>query len=70
MPQRCVMHILQIPVPPLVYSNTIGNYWYEGLLYISAWGLHVARFDKQGNSYEPQIVKRATVQGFTLFYAI
>lgn len=70
MPQRCVIHIPQISVLPLVYSNTIGNYWYEGLLYISAWGLYVVRFDKQGNSYEPQIVKRATVQGFTLFYAI
>lgn len=35
--------------------------------YISAWGFGVARFDFQGLSYEPQNVKRATVQGFTLF---
>ena len=37
-------------------------------IYISAWGFSVARFDKQGNSQEPQNVKRATVQGFTLFH--
>ena len=30
-------------------------------------GACVARFDLQGNSQGPQNVKRATVQGFTLF---
>ena len=38
--------------------------------YISAWGFGVARFDLQGLSYEPQNVKRATVQGFTLFLCL
>ena len=38
----------------------------EVVLYISAWGLCVARFDRMGNSQEPLIVKRATVLGFTL----
>ena len=35
-------------------------------LYISAWGFGVARFDYDGQSYEPKGVERATVQGFTL----
>ena len=35
-------------------------------IHISAWGFGVARFDLQGHSQEPQNVKRATVQGFTL----
>ena len=39
-------------------------------IYISAWGFVVARFDLQGHSYEPQNVKRATVQGFTLFLCL
>ena len=30
----------------------------------------VARFDRMGNSQEPLIVKRATVQGFTLFLCL
>ena len=42
----------------------------EVVLYISAWGLCVVRFDRQGNSQEPQNVKRATVQGFTLFLCL
>ena len=33
-------------------------------------GACVARFDLQGNSQGPQNVKRATVQGFTLFYVL
>ena len=39
------------------------------VLYISAWGLCVARFDKQG-ILQPLTVKRATVQGFTLFLCL
>jgi hypothetical protein len=42
----------------------------EVVLYISAWGFCVARFDRMGNSQEPLIVKRATVQGFTLFLCL
>ena len=30
----------------------------------------VARFDRQGNSYEPQIVKRATVSGLHVFFCV
>ena len=37
---------------------------------MSAWGFGVARFDLQGNSQEPLIVKRATMQGFTLFFYV
>ena len=41
------------------------------LVYTYSVGLSlVARFDKQGNSYEPQNVERATVQGFTLFVCL
>ena len=39
-------------------------------IHISAWGFGVARFDLQGHSQEPQNVKRATVQGFTLFLCL
>ena len=35
-----------------------------------AWGFGVARFDLQGHSQEPLTVKRATVQGFTLFLCL
>ena len=42
----------------------------EVVLYISAWGFCVARFDRMGNSQEPLIVKRATVLGFTLFLCL
>ncbi len=33
-------------------------------------GFGVARFDLQGHSQEPQIVKRATVQDFTSFLCL
>ena len=49
------------------HMATIGM---EVVLYISAWGFCVARFDRMGNSQEPLIVKRATVQGFTLFLCL
>lgn len=42
----------------------------EGNDYISAWGLGVARLRQTGLSYEPQIVKRAKMQGFTLFLCL
>ena len=49
MPRRCVMYM-----PQLLYSNrciyTCGVYGIEVVLYISAWGLCVARFDRQGNA--------------------
>ena len=54
-------------VQPLVYPYTIDACRYcGGFIYISAWGFGVARFDRMGNFQEPQGVKRATVQGFTL----
>ena len=52
-------------------SVSIGNYWYRGrIIYISAWGLYVARFDYEGHVERPQNVKRAIVQGFTLFLCL
>ena len=45
-------------------------YGAEVVLYISAWGFGVARFDRQGNSQEPQDVKRATVQGLHAFLCL
>ena len=71
MPHRCVIYIPQntciaIGVP-VRQRQTLAL---EGLLYIHAWGFCVARFDRQGNSYEPQGVERATVQGFTLFLCL
>ena len=47
----------------VLHMATIGI---EVVLYISAWGFCVARFDRMGKSQEPLIVKRAIVQGFTL----
>ena len=66
MPRGCVIHIPQIPyshwcIPTPLAVGTVGAQ------YISAWGFGVARFDRHGNSYEPQGVERATVSGFTLF---
>ena len=53
---------------PLVYPYANGNFGHSRVLYISTRGaFHLfACFDKQGHSYEPQNVERATVQGFTL----
>ena len=56
---------IAIGVSILMATNGI-----EVVLYISAWGFCVARFDRMGNSQEPLIVKRATVQGFTLFLCL
>ena len=44
----------------------------SGLLVYRIWrgASLVARFDKQGHSYEPQNVERATVQGFTLSFCL
>ena len=36
----------------------------------TANGVGVARFDRMGNFQEPLIVKRATMQGFTLFLCL
>ena len=44
------------------------NYRCSGLLYLSAWGFDVVRFDLQGYSQEPQNVKRAIVQGLHAFF--
>ena len=53
-----------------MYPYANGTIGIGVVLYISAWGFGVARFDRQGNSYEPQGVERATVQGFTLFLCL
>ena len=65
----CIVCTALIVSKPLVYPYTNGNFGHIGLLvYTYSVGLSlVARFDKQGNFQEPLIVKRATVQGFTLF---
>ena len=72
MPRRCVIYI-----PLLLYSHRcvrlcriIWLYGAEDVYTYPAWGFGVARFDRQGNSQEPQDVKRATVQGFTLFLCL
>ena len=67
--RRCPVGVLYTY---LKYHTAIGVYilmvtnGIEVVLYISAWGFCVARFDRMGNSQEPLIVKRVTVQGFTL----
>ena len=66
-----VIYMPHSVVQPLVYSYTIGLCWHcDGMMNISAWGFGVARFDRMGNFQEPQGVKRATVQGFTLFLCL
>ena len=66
-PWVCYTHTSNT-VQPLVYPYSMVFIGIVGVQYISAWGFGVARFDRQGNSYEPQGVKRAIVSGFTLFY--
>ena len=49
-------------------SIPYGNYWYKGCVIHIGVGLRRCSFLQSGQlSYEPQNVKRATVQGFTLF---
>ena len=48
-----------------------GNYWYRGCVIHIGVGLQRCSFLQSGQlSYEPQNVKRATVQGFTLFLCL
>ena len=62
------------PSSALTANGVSVHLWHDMLdswvnyMNISAWGFGVARFDLQGHSQEPLTVKRATVQGFTLFY--
>lgn len=43
--------------------------WYVGRIVTYRRGAFgVARFDRQGNSYEPHNVKRATVSGLHVFF--
>ena len=64
-----VIYTALIVSRPLVYPYANGNFGHSRVVSIhTAWGFDVARFDKQGNSYEPQNVERATVQGFTSFF--
>ena len=46
---RCVIYIPHCRIA-IGVSVPSGSYWCRGrIIYISAWGLCVARFDKQGN---------------------
>ena len=49
MPRRCVIYIPQIPYSHWCIQYPMATIGIEVVLYISAWGLCVARFDKQGN---------------------
>ena len=65
-------------MPLLLYSHRcvilcriIWRYGVEVVLYISGVGLSALLvFDCDGHVERPQNVKRATVQGFTLFYVL
>ena len=70
MPRRCVIYIPQYCTAIGVSVLHVATIGMEVVLYISAWGFCVARFDRMGNSQEPLIVKRATVLGFTLFLCL
>ncbi|MBQ3554640.1 MAG: hypothetical protein IJA09_00285 [Bacteroidales bacterium] len=59
MPHRCVIYIPQMPYSHWCTHTPIATIGVEEVLYIHAWGFCVARFDRHGNSYEPQGVKRA-----------
>ena len=66
-----VIYTALIVSKPLVYSYANGNFGHSRVVSVhTAWGFDVARFDKQGNSYEPQGVERATVQGFTSLFCV
>ena len=51
-------------------SALYSNYWYRGCVIHIGVGLRVARFDYERHVERPQNVKRATVQGFTLFLCL
>lgn len=72
MPRGCGLYIsLLCPIAIGVSLRQWQTWGCGGRCYIaSAWGFGVARFDLQGNSYEPQDVERATVQGFTSFLCL
>ena len=59
MPRGCAIYIPVLSLIAIGVSVHQWNYRYSGLLYISAWGFDVARFDLQGNFQEPQDVERA-----------
>jgi hypothetical protein len=70
-PWVCYIQPLFITAQPLVYYYTFGSGKHRvAYIHVSAWGFGVARFDLQGHSQEPLTVKRATVQGFTLFLCL
>ena len=50
MPRRCVIYIPQIPYSHWSIHTLMATIGIEVVLYISAWGLCVARFDRQGNA--------------------
>jgi hypothetical protein len=58
MSRWCVIYMLRclVAIGVLLCHHCL---WVLGMLYISAWGFGVARFDKVGNSYEPHNVERA-----------
>ena len=49
MPRGCVVHIPQIPYSHWCIPTPLATIGIVGVLYISAWGFGVVRFDKQGN---------------------
>ena len=71
MPRGYVICMPHFAVQPLVYPYAIDVCWLcGGFIYISAWGSALLVSTTMGNSYEPQNVKRATVQDFTLFLCL
>ena len=72
MPLGCIICTALIVSRPLVYPYTNGNFGHSRVvgIYYSVGLSLVVRSDKQGNSYEPQNVERATVQGFTLSFCL
>ena len=50
MPRGCVVHIPQIPYSHWCILTSLATIGIVGVLYISAWGFGVARFDRQGNA--------------------
>ena len=69
MPRGYVICMPHFAVQPLVYPYAIDVCRYcGGFIYISAWGSALLVSTDRAISYEPQGVKRATVQGFTSFF--
>ena len=69
-PVVCYIHALTMPYSPWCQRMPRSVRRVRRILTYRRGAFGVARFDRQGNSQEPQIVKRATVYGLHVFFCV